>query len=205
MRDDAEAPIARGGPRPSRPKLSFIDVVALAATVGLLAVLALPPVGDWDFAHRFPPPAPNSGDGLADVAGEYRQGDSRARNWRLSILADGRYSFIWSGCLGVYHRESGFASRVGEDVVLSPIKPIDTPLERTVRPIRWGGRCYLIPPGRMQEFCDSIIRGDEPRKDVAGRFYLFGDEDRVDGTPELPEGWTAYLREGRAARAGPSP
>lgn len=203
MRNDPGAPVAGESSRPSWLKLSFIDIVALAATVGVLAALATPPVGDHDFAHRFPPPGPHLGDGLADVAGEYRQGSSPARNWRLSILADGRYSFIWSGCLGVYHRESGFASRVDEDVVLSPIKPIDTPMERTFRPLRWGARSYLIPPQRMQEFCDSIIRGDEPRGEVAGRFYLLGNEDRVDGTPELPQEWAAYLRENRGAGAGP--
>jgi hypothetical protein len=174
-------------------RLSLLDVVVTAMIVGIVIAMSRP-IGDHDYAHRFPPPPPNAGDGFADVAGEYRQG-ALGRFWTLKILPDGGYSFLWSGCQGVYHRESGAASRAGEDLVLSPLKPIGPPMERTFLPIRWGRRSYLIPTGEIQKFCDAIVRGDEPRFEIRGRFYLLGDEAPVSGVPELPEEWAAYLRE----------
>lgn len=172
----------------------MIEALVIAAIVGVLIALALPS-GDWDFSHRFPPPSPKLEDDFTDVAGEYRQGATRGRTWRLKILPDGRYSFLWSGCCGVYHRESGATTRVGEDVVLTPAKPIEPRIDRTFRPLRWGPRIYLVPPVEIRDFCDAIISDNEPRNEVAGRFYLLGDEEAVAGVPELPGEWAAYLRE----------
>lgn len=169
---------------PRIPRL--VEVGVAVVIVGVLCGLVLPS-GDWDFSHRFPPAVPNVGNGFADVAGEYHQGASRGRNWRLSLLQDGRYSFVWSGCLGVYHRESGFLRRVGDDVVLSPIKPIEPEMVRTFRPLKWGRRTYLLPPEQIEEFCDAIIRGAEPRNEVAGRFYLHGHQVKAAGITELPK------------------
>ncbi|MGE3822186.1 MAG: hypothetical protein AB7I30_22460 [Isosphaeraceae bacterium] len=172
----------------------MIEIVVIVAFGGVFVGLALPS-GDWDYTHRFPSPGPNSGNGFAAVAGEYLQGARLGRSWALSILPDGRYSFIWSGCCGVYYRESGSARQVSGHLVLWPVKPIEPQLERVFLPLKWGRRSYLIPPERLQEFCDAIIRGDEPRNEPAGDFFLIGSDDQVAGTPELPERWANYLRD----------
>ncbi|APW61578.1 hypothetical protein [Paludisphaera borealis] len=179
-----------------RRKLSLTEGVVIAAIVWVLFCLMLPTGADYDLAHRYPAPVAGVGNDFAGVAGEYDQGASRGRNWRLSILPDGRYSFVWSGCLGVYHRESGSVIPVTGYLVLSPVKQIEPRIKRIFLPIRWGSRSYLIPPESLQEFCDAIINGDEPRHETeASRFYALGLNVRVDGVPELPEPWAAYLRE----------
>jgi len=190
--DEFEAEPAKTPWRLPRLKLSLIEFLVVMMIVGVLVSLALPS-GDSDYTHRFPPPGPNPGSSFATVAGEYFQG-VRGRHWRLSILPDGRYSFIWSGCCGVYHRESGSVNRVSGHLVLSPLKPIQPRLERVFLPIKWGYRTYLIPPERLEDFCDAIIRGSEPGNDSAERFYVLGVELQVTGTPELPEQWATYLR-----------
>ena len=113
----------------------------------------------------------------------------------LSILADGRYSSFVSTCTGVCDRESGFVRRIGDSYVLTPTKPIDSRIARVLVPIRWKGRYYLIPPEKMQEFCISIIDGDEPRNEPPGDYYLREPNVPVDGIPEMPEQWATYLQE----------
>jgi len=193
--DDWGAPPAKSSWHPfPKWKPSLIEIATIAAIVGVLICLLIP-TGDHDFAHRYPPPVPIAGNGFAAVAGESYQGDGRGWNLRLSILPDGRYSFVWSGCLGVYHRESGFVRDVGGYLALSPIKQIEPRMARVFAPLKWGRRTYLIPPESLQEFCDAIIAGDEPRENAHGRFYALGLDGRADGVPDLPSPWAAYLRE----------
>jgi hypothetical protein len=47
----------------------------------------------------------------------------------------------------------------------------------------------------MEEFCDAVIQGDEPRNagTRTGQFYLRAPASVVDGIPELPKQWAAYL------------
>lgn len=191
--EEWEAPPAKTPRRRLRLNFTLIEIAVIALIVGMLVGLVLPS-GDYDYAHRFPSPGPNPGNGFAAVAGEYRQRAREGQSWVLSILPDGRYSFRWSGCCGVYYRESGSAKRVSGYLVLWPVKPIEPRMERVFLPLKWGRRSYLIPPENLQEFCDAIIRGDEPRNENAGHFYLLGLDDRVAGIPELPERWASYLR-----------
>ncbi len=53
----------------------------------------------------------------------------------------------------------------------------------------------MIGSDELQEFCDAIVEGDEPRDRERGAFYLQEPTVRVDGVPELPEKWAAYLRD----------
>ena len=133
--DEFTAPLAKAPQR--RFKLRLVEIAVIVSMVGVLVALALPS-GDWDYTHQFPSPGPNSGNGFADVAGEYHQGARRGRIWTLSILPDGRYSFIWSGCCGVYYRESGSAKRVGGYLMLSSVKPIEKRMERVLLPLKWA-------------------------------------------------------------------
>lgn len=190
--DELDAVPAKAPRRRWKP--SLVEVLVIAATLGVLVGLAMPS-GYGDRTHRFPKAGASVGSGLAAVAGEYHQGARLGRYWDLSLLADGRYSFIWSSCTGVVERESGWVRRVGEHVVLSPVEAIEPKMERVFLAVPWGRRTYLVPPERMEEFCDAIISCDEPRREHAGDFYLRGVDQRVNGLPELPEAWANYLGE----------
>jgi hypothetical protein len=201
MKGDRKAAFAEMCPRFFRTQPSRAETVAIAAMiVGVLVGLALPG-GDQDFTHRFPPPgtATGRGDGFADVAGEYRQA-VRGRHCILKLLPDGRYSFLWAGCCGVCRRESGVACRVDKCLVLSPVESAGQPagawVERTLCPVGWGRRRYLIPPWRLGEFRDAVARRDEPRGEISGRFYLLGHEVPAEGEPELPAGWADVASSG---------
>jgi hypothetical protein len=177
-----------------RLKLSLLDVCAILMVLGLLAGLLMPG-SDFDLTHRYPPTAAHPENNLADLAGEYRQGARLGRSISLSILPDGRYSFIWSGCTRVHHGESGYVHSDGAHYVLSPLGKVRERLDRTLLLVRWQRRRYLVPPQKMLQFCDAVVEGEEPRNELPGDFYLGVPFDRADGVPELPETWANYLRE----------
>src|SRR4051794_28896914 len=115
---------------PMRLKLSLIDLGILVSIFGVLAALMMP-TPDFDLTHRYPPATSNAVTNLAGVDGEYYMGNGRGMNLRLSILPDGRYSFVWWGCTGVHHRESGFVRQTEGRYVLSPSGPSQPGVERT--------------------------------------------------------------------------
>jgi hypothetical protein len=182
----------------SRPSLSVMDVLVVAAIVGLLAVL-LVPQPDHDPAHHYPPARANAGTALADHAGTYHQRAAPASGWELSILPDGRYSRFCGYCTGIGDRESGYVRLLAGHCILLPARPSSTSpgVERDFFPVRWKDRRYLVPADRMQEFCDAIIEAKEPRPEtaMAEHFLVSSPAAQVDGIPELPEPWDAFLRE----------
>ncbi|MGC8644581.1 MAG: hypothetical protein ACP5XB_32350 [Isosphaeraceae bacterium] len=182
-----------------RPTL--LEMLVIAGIVGVLIGL-LWPAGDHDFRHRFPtPPGKPLGD-VAPYAGEYYQGDGLGWNLRLPLRADGVYSFIWSGCCGVYDRDSGYVSYTDGLLTLTPAKPSPRQPLQVFYPVRWGPRVYLIEREDMANFCRKITTGEEPREDARGVLYVGGNVDlggalpRADGLPELPAKWANYLRDG---------
>src|SRR6202034_2878647 len=70
-------------------------------------------------------------------------------------------------------------------------------IERDLLPVRWKERLYLVPPDEMQAFCYAIIEAKEPRAEggMGEHFLLRSPAAQVDGIPELPEPWAAFLRE----------
>jgi hypothetical protein len=177
-----------------RFKMSLVELCVILVILGVWLALLIP-AGDFDLTHRFPPTVSSSGDDLSNIAGEYYQGTIRGRSLRLSILPDGRYSFIWSGCTGVYCRESGYVRRTDSHYLLSPKEPAAARIEHTFLLVRWQSRRYLVPPEKMHDFCDAVIKGDEPRNEVPGDFYLSVPLNRANGIPDLPERWVNYLGE----------
>jgi hypothetical protein len=169
--------------------------VPIACVLLAFALLPLVTTGpDFDRTHRFPPARRNSGDDLAEIAGEYvRSGRFDGRH--LSILPDGRYSYFYRCCTGVGDREAGYAQRLGDTYLLSPTVANESKLERSFLPIRWKDRLYLIEPERMYEFCIAIIDGDEPGNDGYENFYLRSPIVPVDGVPDLPEHWAMFLKQ----------
>ncbi len=186
---------ARGKPRQQRrPKVNPIEAIVVVIIVAVLAAL-LYPTGDDDPSHRYAAPAPNAGAGFAALAGEYCLGVYRGgRGWCLSILPDGRYSLMWSCCVGVGYRESGSVKRVGEFVVLSAAEMTDEwRMARVFRPVDWDCRTYLIPAEKFPELIEAIVNADEPRIGP-GKFYVKNLDQPVTGIPELPQEWAECVR-----------
>lgn len=172
---------------------SLIALSIIVMIVGALTGLLLPSA-DHDFTHHYPPASSRRGNELAGVAGEYYLGNGRGTNLRLSVLPDGRYSFVSSGCTGVGYRESGHARQTDGHYVLSPTGPSEPGVERTLDLIRWDRRRYLIPPAKIQEFRDAIVGGREPRVGTGGWFYLRVPIEPADGLPDSPESGENDLR-----------
>jgi hypothetical protein len=176
-----------------RRMLRLLEWCVAASIIGMVVGLLLPGP-DFDQTYRYPSAILNSGNDLADIAGEYLiEHKYGARH--LSILFDGRYSAFSKACTGVGDRESGYVRRAGTCYVLSQTTANEGLRERVFLPIRWESRRYLIPPERMQEFCDAIINGDEPRNGGGGNYYLRFPRNPVSGIPELPDQWASYLKQ----------
>jgi hypothetical protein len=60
---------------------------------------------------------------LAAMAGEYYHGDGLGMNMRLAIMPEGRFSFTWRGCLGLYGADEGKAKLINGHLILKPENP----------------------------------------------------------------------------------
>jgi hypothetical protein len=177
-----------------RVKVRWIELLVIISVIGILAGLMIP-AGEFDFRHRYPSSAPVCADHLAGIASEYYLGDGLGMNLRLSILADGRYSLISSGCTAVAHRESGHVRVANGRYILAHTGPDEPGIERTFLLIGWDHRRYLIPPGEVQEFRDAIIAGQEPREGLHGRFDVRLPIAPADGLPDSPPEFARALRQ----------
>jgi hypothetical protein len=131
-----------------RVKPTWIEWMVIVSTVGVLIALLLPAVDNhkwgrrYDREHRYPVEAPSRGLPLTTLAGEYYRGTGRGWNDSLSILEDGRYSFVSSGCTGVLHRESGFVEEADGLVVLSSAAPQEVSVKPSLS--CWAGDSAVI-------------------------------------------------------------
>ena len=68
-----------------------------------IMVLVVPMAG---FLPSYESARPGARDNLtlAAVAGDYRYGDGLGVDCSLTVKPEGRFSFVWRGCLGVYGR-----------------------------------------------------------------------------------------------------
>ena len=151
--------------------------------------------GRFVYTERFPESharieqPPSSGTNGGDGADPGRIVDEPAKN-RGAVpppLRTRRYQGTWK--------------RDGEAIVLAPSydsEREDFP-DMPVRwfPVRWAGRDYLIPEGKLIVLCNAYNLGIEPRLDPTGDpFLLLSDNDwtrPVTGRPALPEVWQPYL------------
>ena len=134
---------------------------------------------------------------LKDLAGDYYYGDGLGVNRMISIHPEGWYSYIWRGCLGVYETAHGRISL--EDEGKAFFGPAEEGgeggLALRVQVVRWGERIYLVPEHQLLDFADEINRGEEPRRDRHGGFYLRENdwERPATGAPDLGQGSSTTL------------
>ena len=62
-------------------------------------------------------------------------------------------------------------------------------------PIPWSGRLYLVPQGRLLDFCNAVNLGREPRDQRGGALPLRRGDWRlpVAGRPSLPQEWREFI------------
>jgi hypothetical protein len=136
---------------------------------------------------------------VAIVAGDYYFGDGLGVNCSLTVKREGRFSFVWRGCLGIYDQNMGEAKVEAGHLILKPEKPNVREgfhgMATDYIPVRWGERLYLIPETERREFCNHVNWGGEPRDGPHGHFYLRqGDWDKkATGLPGVPKDWDSLL------------
>jgi hypothetical protein len=196
----------------SRLRPTLLDLCIVLIIIGILVALLAPSLimKDRDYSPVLPPKSERAIEPeIANIAGEYYQGDGLGMNWSLELTKDGRYSFVWSGCLGVYEKDCGYVRLVKGIVHLSPSKPGPEPrpagkpwlsqIPTGLRIVRWGTRIYLVPDEEARDFCEAISEGREPRTKYRGRFFLSDVPSEVDlekpveGLPDVPESWKAMM------------
>jgi hypothetical protein len=132
-------------------------------------------------------------------AGDYYWGDGLGANVSLMLAPKSGYVFEWHGCVGVYDRNYGAVTWTKDRIRLSFTFPNERKgfqgIAEEFIPIAWGDRKYLIPADDIVGFCNKVNAGDEPRKDMHGRYLLRdGDEKKdVKGFPSVPEEFKPHL------------
>lgn len=159
---------------------------------------------------------------VIDWTGHYYCGDGLGFNCSLELDHDGRFAFLWEGCMGTYGKHAGDYARTGDTLtlVIDGQAPDKLPLgslmlaisidwmrqvQRDARealqliPMRWGERKYLVPRPAMREFVNAVNLGTEPRAGVHGYYMLLTPRqdgwklDRPAGLPELGPEWAGRL------------
>lgn len=110
----------------------------------------------------------------------------------LKLKADHTFSFDWSGCLGENGHTVGKSSLANGRIELAPAARMQP---KTLLPIHWGDRIYLVESDKFMEFCNEINAGNEPRDEAQGAAFLrSGDEKKdVSGVPLLPSPWNDFI------------
>jgi hypothetical protein len=63
---------------------------------------------------------------IGTIAGSYYFGDGLGIRCSLVVEPEGRFSFRWEGCLGVYGKNEGGAKLVNNHLILTPEQPNDS-------------------------------------------------------------------------------
>jgi hypothetical protein len=121
-------------------------------------------------------------------------------NFLLVVKPEGRFSFIWRGCLGLYARNEGGAKVVNDLLILTPEGPNESRGIRRIAtdliPVRWGERFYLVPEEAGKSFCAEVNSHREPRSTRFGDYYLRDGDwgKKVTGMPNVPREWESLLQ-----------
>lgn len=168
-----------------------------------------------------------SGLTAAEIVGSYTYSGEWGGDTR-TFAEGGKYSSLGGDCTQEYLFEGSY--RIAEGRVLIRIlsakkwphgrrdtedeEKIEPPegeawgdSEERMLPIRWGARLYLLHEGALQDFCNAVNAGIEPRGEgdpdyspflrgaYFGTFYLRdGDEKKkAEGEPKLSDEWRRFL------------
>jgi hypothetical protein len=121
-------------------------------------------------------------------------------NFTLVVKPDGRFSFMWRGCLGVYGKNEGGAKVVNDHLILTPEQPnVSRGIEllpTDLVPVPWGERLYLVPKEAGKAFCFDVRDGREPRSNPHGNHYLREGDwgKKVTKLPSVPKEWESLLQ-----------
>jgi hypothetical protein len=74
---------------------------------------------------------------------------------------------------------------------LSPVKSDGSKIDRRFLLVRLQFRRYLVPPEKMQKFCDAVVNADEPRKEYPGAFWPRLPFAQAEAVPYCPSGGQA--------------
>lgn len=152
-----------------------------------------------------PKSAPAPPPDRSPFAGEFYFGDGEGTNCALKLSKEGKVSFQWHGCLGLYDQNNGTFTREGDQIVLhltgsNKRKPGQgTPIR--FYPVKWGPRLYLVADEQMLGFCSRVARGWIPDKEMHGFHYLRrGDNKKpVRESPAVPALFRPVLKKPFAA------
>ena len=135
-----------------------------------------------------------------EIAGEYYLGDGLGVNCYLTLV-EGRFNFKWTGCLGVYDRNTGTWELQGDVVLLKPEKPNKCEgfkgMNLRFIPVKWGQRHYLVDENEMQGFCSAIRRMQLPH--MHGQDYVKLEGDKLPpggGDLTIPDRYRKYYESG---------
>ncbi len=148
--------------------------------------------------HAAPPPPPQTP--ATDWHGVYVVHVADAPELRIQLDPDGRFAYKLFTSPHAVQSHTGRWTVRDLAITLSPEVADGAPFPDVVAHwvgVRWGPRRYLVPEGRMVEFCNAVNLGAEPRRSADGGFPLAaGDwETPVSGRPDLPPEWRDYLLE----------
>jgi hypothetical protein len=134
-------------------------------------------------------------------AGTYYMGDGLGVNVSLNLAPTNGFTFVWTGCLGIYDYNYGpVEEREDGLLVLRPQLENDRRGFRGTAtefyPVRWGARRYLLPKDELIEFANAVNSGEAASPDYHGRFLVGVTRDAnadgglppVVGLPTGPEG-----------------
>lgn len=170
--------------------------------------IPLPALGAGSPAQGMPAstPRPALRFDAAELPGRYYLGDGLGVNCTLTLQANGRFEFKWTGCLGEYDQNAGKWTLDGDVMVLTPERPNKRNGFRGMGvrfvPVRWGGRTYLVDEHEMPGFCAAASGETLPRADdLHGLDYLKlvgsgSSVPPVDGTPLIPERYREFYEKG---------
>jgi hypothetical protein len=131
--------------------------------------------------------------------GKYYYGDHTGTNVTLAFARESGFTYIFTGCLGIYGL--GYGNTEWSDGRLKLLfESADdqgfASIEREYIAVRWGRRHYLITPDEMIRFSNAVNAGLEPCFGFDCGGFLLKQEDKnkkVRGKPDIPAEYRLYL------------
>jgi hypothetical protein len=140
-----------------------------------------------------------------EISGQYFLGNMMTSD-SITIFTNGAFSFHRRGCIiGAVSEVRGRVERDGEMLRLTEetrsIPRMGMQIEeglkfyRSLYPVFWDKRTYLVPTNSMSEFCAAVNGEYEPRRFPIGNYLVKTEswDKLVQGLPEVPEAWKDYI------------